>query len=306
MHPMDKYNIHYCPVGLAQRQFGIYVTGAGMEDTKPGEPYPHDYHSSDYYFTWSKGRSLTDWEYQILYIRSGCGEIEFERGKSIAIRAGTVVILHPGEWHRYRPDPKTGWSEAYIGVGGNFLERIFAKPFFSGPPTIITVPPDGKFGREIVELVGEIQTSSAEQPYTIALKTMQLAVTLFTEHPNMAGRPSHNAAIRGANLYIAHHLEEVVDFEALARRLGMGHTLFRRRFREYNGMSPLEYQISLRIRRAMRLLESTDLPIARIAEETGFESHAYFSRLFHARTGASPIQFRRARAVARQGAAAPV
>ena len=70
--------IHYCPVGLIQRQFGIYVTGAGMEETKPGEPYPHAYHSSDYYFTWRKGRALTDWEYQILYIRSGEGEIEFE------------------------------------------------------------------------------------------------------------------------------------------------------------------------------------------------------------------------------------
>ena len=76
----------------------------------------------------------------------------------------------------------------------------------------------------------------------------------------------------------------------------MAMTLFRKRFREYNGMSPLEYQIALRIRRAMHLLESTDLPIAQIAEETGFESHAYFSRLFHARVGTPPIQFRLAHA----------
>jgi len=66
--------IHYCPIGLVQRQFGIYITGAGMETTKPGEPYPHAYHSSDYYFTWRKGRTLAEWEYQILYIRSGEGE----------------------------------------------------------------------------------------------------------------------------------------------------------------------------------------------------------------------------------------
>ena len=66
--------IHYCPIGLVQRQFGIYITGAGMETTKPGEPYPHAYHSSDYYFTWRKGRALAEWEYQILYIRSGEGE----------------------------------------------------------------------------------------------------------------------------------------------------------------------------------------------------------------------------------------
>ena len=53
--------IHYCPIGQIQRQFGIYVTGAGKEVTKPGEPYPHAYHSSDYYFTWKNGRALADW-----------------------------------------------------------------------------------------------------------------------------------------------------------------------------------------------------------------------------------------------------
>ena len=272
---MDKNRIHYCPIGLVQRQFGIYVTGAGMEMTKPGEPYPHAYHSSDYYFTWRKGRTLAEWEYQILYIRNGEGEIEFTRGKRIAVGAGSVIILHPREWHRYRPNPKTGWSEAYIGIGGNFLERI------------------GPFDKEIVELVGEIQATSTEQPYTIALKTMQLVVSLFMEHPKQTGRTSYKVAIRRANLHIAHHLGEVVDFPALAKQCGMGYSLFRKRFREYNGMSPLEYQIALRIRRAMNLLGSSELPVAQIAAEAGFESHAYFSRFFRKETGMSPIEYRR-------------
>ena len=81
----------YCPVGEPQRKFGVYVTGAGQEITKPGEPYPHAYHSSDYYFTWDKGRALADWEYQILYIRSGRGVIEFQRGKRIHLKAGSLI-----------------------------------------------------------------------------------------------------------------------------------------------------------------------------------------------------------------------
>ena len=81
--PMNK--IHYCPISPIQRQFGLYVTGAGHEITKPGEPYPHKYHSSDYYFTWQNGRALADWEYQLLYIRDGHGTIQFKRGKSIDV-----------------------------------------------------------------------------------------------------------------------------------------------------------------------------------------------------------------------------
>ena len=287
--------IHYCPISPIQRQFGLYVTGAGHELTKPGEPYPHEYHSSDYYFTWRNGRALADWEYQLLYIREGKGTIQFKRGKSIAIGGGTIIILHPGEWHRYRPDPKTGWSEAYIGIGGEYLQHIVSEPFFPQSPTIIRIAPNGRFDRDLMALLEKIQATSAEHPYTLALETAALIASLCESQTVRRGKSSHNVTIRRANLYIAHHLGEVVDFEAMAKRCGMGYTLFRRCFLEYNGMAPLEYQIALRLRRAMHLLESSNVPVAQIAEETGFQSLSYFSKFFHDRTGQAPSQFRRAR-----------
>ena len=285
--------IHYCPIGQIQRQFGVYVTGAGKEVTNPGEPYPHDYHSSDYYFTWKNGRALADWEYQILYIRDGKGVIEFKRGKSIPVQAGTVIILHPSEWHRYRPDPDTGWSEAYIGIGGEFLKRMFSEPFFKRPPTIIQLQPDGKFDHDLIALVDEIQAGSVEHPYTLALKTMMFVASLFERPANLHGKTAYNVLIRRANLHIAHHLGEAIDFPDLARQCGMGYSLFRKCFQSYNGMAPLEYQIALRLRRAMHLLTSSSVPISQIAEETGFKSASYFSKFFRQRLGTSPFLFRR-------------
>ena len=287
--------IHYCPISPIQRQFGLYVTGAGHELTKPGEPYPHEYHSSDYYFTWRNGRALADWEYQLLYIRDGKGTIQFKRGKSIAVGGGTVIILHPGEWHRYRPDPKTGWSEAYIGIGGEYLRHIVAEPFFPQSPTIIRIAPNGLFDHDLLALVNEIQTSGAEHPYTLALKTATLMASLCENQMSRHGKSIHNVAVRRANLYIAHHLGEAIDFSALATQHGMGYSLFRKCFRAYNGMAPLEYQIALRLRRAMHLLASSSVPVAQIAEETGFKSDSYFSKFFHEHAGMSPRQYRLAR-----------
>ena len=285
--------IHYCPISPIQRKFGLYITGAGRETTKPGEAYPHEYHSSDYYFTWQNGRALPDWEYQLLYICDGRGVIQFKRGKSIHIGAGTVIILHPGEWHRYRPDPDTGWSEAYIGIGGEFLKNVVAEPFFTPSQTIIETVPNGRFHHDLLELVEEIQADSVTRPYTLALKTMMLMMTLKENVSSRSTDTSHSIAIRRANLHIAHHLGEVVDFQSLAKSLGMGYTIFRRRFQQYNGMAPLEYQIALRLRRATHLLKSSDVPIAQIASDTGFRSAAYFSKFFHEHVGTSPIQFRR-------------
>ena len=284
--------IHYCPISPIQRKFGLYITGAGRETTKPGEAYPHEYHSSDYYFTWQNGRTLPDWEYQLLYICDGRGVIQFKRGKSIHVGAGTIIILHPGEWHRYRPDPDTGWSEAYVGIGGEFLKDVAAAPFFTPSQTVLKTEPNGRFHHDLLELVEEIQADSVTHPYTLALKTMTLMMTLCENTSAQSANTSHNIAIRRANLHIAHHLGEVVDFQKLAKSLGMGYTIFRRRFQQYNGMAPLEYQIALRLRRAMHLLKSSDVPIAQIASDTGFRSAAYFSKFFHDHVGSSPIQFR--------------
>ena len=283
----------YCPVGEPQRKFGVYVTGAGREVTRPGESYPHTYHSSDYYFTWDKGRALADWEYQILYIRSGKGVIEFQRGKRIRLKAGTVIILHPGEWHRYRPDPKTGWSEAYIGIGGDFLMRIVSPPFFNESPTIIQTKPDGSFERNMLELVDDIQAHNVEQPYSIALHVLTLLSTLVETTKIQDNPITSNVAIRRAHLYLAHHLGEVVDFAALAKRVGMGYSMFRKKFLAYTKMAPLEYQLALRLRRAANLLANSETPISQIAKETGFQSPAYFSRFFRKNTGLSPALYRK-------------
>ena len=287
---MNKF--HYCTAGTLQRQFGFFVTGAGREDTKAGESYPHEYHSSDYYFTWKNGRTLCEWEYQLLYICRGAGAIEFKRGKPIALSAGSLVILHPGEWHRYRPNPKIGWSEAYIGFGGDFCTRILRPPFFPKPPVLLHIPVGGAFERELMSLVDDIQSTSTEQPYSLAMRTASLLATAFERTADAKPENTSNKSIRKAQVYIAHHLPEIIDFPALARQSKMSYALFRKRFKAYSGMAPLEFQLTLRIRRAASLLLNTELPISLIARDTGFRSPWYFSRFFRQETGSSPTEYR--------------
>ena len=143
-----------------------------------------------------------------------------------------------------------------------------------------------------MSLINEIRFDSAEHPYTLALKTAALMMSLCESHTKLHGKTAHNVTIRKANLYITTHLGETIDFAALARSHNMGYTLFRRCFSEYNGLAPLEYQNTMRIRRAMGLLAGSNLPVARIAADIGFRSAAYFSKCFHARTGMTPLQFR--------------
>ena len=173
------------------------------------------------------------------------------------------------------------------------FKRAVSPPFFTARPTIVSLPPNGWFDREIMNLIDKIQSASVEHPYTLALKAVSLVASIVERAHTYDAVDAHNVTIRKATLFIGHHLDGFIDFQKLAKDLGMGYSLFRRRFCEYTGLAPLKYQNALRIRRAMHLLASTDAPVSQIAEELGFNSPAYFARFFSKETGLSPTALRR-------------
>jgi AraC family transcriptional regulator of adaptative response / DNA-3-methyladenine glycosylase II len=78
----------------------------------------------------------------------------------------------------------------------------------------------------------------------------------------------------------------------LAARLGVGVRHLSRLFAQHVDASPLQVAKTLRIQRAKRLLAETDLPVAEIAQASGFSSARRMSDAFSAVYGRSPSSFR--------------
>ena len=76
----------------------------------------------------------------------------------------------------------------------------------------------------------------------------------------------------------------------------MGRSAFAGRFSAVLGRSPIEFLKEVRLRRAARLLETTDLPVGVVAERVGYASRSYFSRAFKELHGTYPAGFRAGRA----------
>ena len=68
---------------------------------------------------------------------------------------------------------------------------------------------------------------------------------------------------------------------------------FTRRFRAETGQSPHGWLATQRVERARRLLETTALPVERIAAEAGFGTAASLRQHLHAAIGVSPGAYRR-------------
>ncbi|MEP4599168.1 MAG: AraC family ligand binding domain-containing protein, partial [Cyclobacteriaceae bacterium] len=118
----------YLTSGPEDKEWGIYLTVGGRYTSIPHSIYPQTEHPSGYYFDWNSGRVLN--EYQLNFISEGSGILETESGKFF-IEPGTLMIIEPGKWHRYRPDPETGWTEYYIGFDGDMAKHFISNTFNS-------------------------------------------------------------------------------------------------------------------------------------------------------------------------------
>jgi AraC family transcriptional activator FtrA len=95
------------------------------------------------------------------------------------------------------------------------------------------------------------------------------------------------------------HLDEDLPVERLAAQATMSVRTFIRRFRQATGTTPLRWLIHQRVSAAQRLLETTDLPVERIATECGFGTAASLRAHFQRQVHCSPQAYRNTFAVDR-------
>lgn len=92
--------------------------------------------------------------------------------------------------------------------------------------------------------------------------------------------------------WMEQHALEPLNLDDIARHAAMSVRSLNRHFREQLGTTPLTLLLQMRIDRARHLLESTRLPIDRVAEQSGFASHASLRYHFVRSVGVPPHEYR--------------
>lgn len=117
-----------------------------------------------------------------------------------------------------------------------------------------------------------------------------------------SGRPAKAADPRAADrrravetaLWIDAHAHEPLDLDAAARVAGLSPFHFLRAFSRVLGVTPHQYLVRARLRRAAALLADPARAVTDIAYDVGFNDVSNFVRSFHRAAGVSPGRFRRA------------
>jgi AraC family transcriptional regulator len=99
--------------------------------------------------------------------------------------------------------------------------------------------------------------------------------------------------VRRGQEFLHAHACGGADLSAVAREACLSPYHFQRAFTRAFGKSPHQYRNELRLNRARRLIEATDMTITEICGAVGFESGASFSLLFRKTFGHPPSAARR-------------
>ena len=102
----------------------------------------------------------------------------------------------------------------------------------------------------------------------------------------------HKSLAQAAALMEA-NIEEPLSLEELAQMTEVSQRQLQRLFRRSLGITPAQYYVNLRLRRARELLLQTDMPIMSITVACGFRSPCHFSKSYRSIFGHSPSHERR-------------
>lgn len=109
--------------------------------------------------------------------------------------------------------------------------------------------------------------------------------------------PSLPADFRGMLVWIVRNLDRRITLGDMAAVMECSTSTVTRQFRRYLGRPPMEWVIEQRLERAQHMLAAGNSTVASVARDCGLDDAGYFARLFKARVGSSPGQWRRHRTI---------
>ena len=238
---------------------------------------------------WQKGRR----DYQILYVANGKTHFWFDGRKEI-VSAGHMVLYKPEEIQKYvyylEDNPEVFW----IHFTGSDVKNILAYHGISLDEHVFYcgVLPDYKaLFRKIIQ---ELQLCRyGYEDYIASLFNDILLLVDRQQHEQKKTTGNVQEQIERAAAYFNENYNTKISIDDYAESLHISTNWFIHNFKQYAGMSPAQYILSLRMVNAQSLLERTTYNIKEISEIVGYENPLYFSRVFKKEIGKSPAQYRK-------------
>ncbi|WP_112246181.1 helix-turn-helix domain-containing protein [Kribbella monticola] len=256
---MTDWSIYFTPNEI-QRRLGLFCLGAGEQRT-----------------TASNERALGC--HAVVLLRYGTGHLLHGPDHTLhEVTAPALLWLFPGVLHGYRP--ATQWDQAWALFGGPATDALTALGQLDQTRPVRRYADPRPVERAFTRLLGIARAPTPEVRAVGALFDLIATAAADDEQDGVAEQLGRLAL-------------QPATMNAYAAELGLSLAELREAVRRATGSTPQEVVLTARLNEAKTLLAESELPVAVIGRQVGYDDPAYFSRLFSARVGQSPREFRR-------------
>ena len=230
--------------------------------------------------------------FSVSYVRSGSFGYR-TRGRAYELVPGSVLVGHPGDEYMCTHEHTQGDECLSFQVTAEIVESLGQRTETWRAGALPPVP-------DLVVL-GELAQAAATGLCDLGMDEVGiLFAARFGDVLSGKGRKAVEVGARDrrravdAALFVDAHAHEPLDLASVAIEAGLSPFHFLRLFANVLGITPHQYLVRARLRRAARLLVHDARSVTEIAYEVGFGDLSNFVRTFHRAAGVSPGRFRAA------------
>ena len=184
------------------------------------------------------------------------------------------------------PEMKELCQETYAAAKAQ-KEELFEKLGIEDETEASTVSGWVMEKTEKIPQVGEDMVSSYVKIMTICAQYLTLSNAIPSTKPTVAEL---------AKRYISENVHKKICITDICNELGCSKSTLLTTFKSKYGITVNTYITESKLDRSVHLLLEEDMTISEIAAETGFSDQSYFSKVFSAKYGVSPTDYRQSSA----------
>ncbi len=230
--------------------------------------------------------------YSISYVRKGSFGYRL-RGESHELVAGSFMIGRPGDEYVCTHDHHDAGDECLsFQLAPELVETIGDDDALWRVGAVPPLPDLVVFG-ELAQMAAEGRSDVGldEAGMLLANRFAEVVRGRSAPSPRPARPEDRRRAVRAA-LFLDAQCRDPLTLSRAAAEVGLSPFHFLRLFAEVLGVTPHQYLIRARLRRAARLLADDAMPITEIAFDVGFGDLSNFVRTFRRAAGVPPRAFR--------------
>lgn len=232
-------------------------------------------------------------DYQLLYVATGQAHFFFN-GEEEIVPAGNIVLYSPREEQKYvyyaEEHPEVFW----VHFTGYDVKNILSYYKFNREQHVYHTGTVPEFRWIYSRMIQEMQLCRPlyEEMLASLLNDLMLLINRQCEYVQPGINTVQSEVEQAVSYFTEHYNEEIsVNDYAKAHHISTNH--FIRNFKQYVGMAPMQYIVSIRMTNAQALLETTDYSIKEVAAIVGYHDALYFGQVFKREVGMPPSKYRK-------------